>query len=125
MPVEPNEAPELRQLIKELSVKFDTFIQSLPSLYILRLDYEGWKQAMEARMKTVEDDVKTGREWANREHQGLEKAVQESERRILDKLDEKNTKTWEQRIGHILATFGWIVAIGALLLSYILSHLAR
>ncbi len=126
VPLDANEAPELRQMIKELGNKLDDFIRSVPTLYLLRVEMEGWKTGIEQRLKTIEDDAKAGREWANKEHQSLATAVQESERRILEKLDEQNTKmeesktkTFEQRIGHIFASFGWIVTIAAIILGYL------
>jgi hypothetical protein len=120
-PSNASETSELRQLIKELSAKIDTFIQSLPGLYILRTDFDLWRSTTNTRLDTLERDLKEGRTWETNEHKDLANAMGEAERRIVDKIEAHNQVTWGTRLTTIMGAFGWILTIGALILTYILS----
>lgn len=109
----------LRQAIEGLETKLDNYIQSLPDKFIPRPEHEIWRMSVEQRLSEVVAEQKVGKQWANDEHTKLSTQVVESERRIIQKLDERNNTSWGVKLMILTGAFGWIITLALYIISMI------
>lgn len=129
MSAAPISNDDLRKLIESVGGKLDDLVQRLPNIYIPRLEHDPWRVGMENRLTVLETEIKTGKVESMKAYlEILEKIAKSEERlvgkqeKIIEKIDAGASRTWEQRLGVILATVGWFVTLAVFILSYIVSH---
>jgi hypothetical protein len=130
-------ASQIQQMLRDLQSKVEGVQLKVDAIPILLASFDARVAKLEMRVDKIEENGRLGMQWANDEHQAIREAVHTAKNEIVrdvglkidglqTKMEEGTQKTWEQRIGHIFATIGWIVAIALSVLGYsinfILSH---
>lgn len=127
-------ASQIQQMLRELQSKVEGVQLKVDAIPIMLASFDARVAKLETRVDKLEENGRIGMQWANDEHQAIREAVYAAKNEIVrdvgakidglhTKMEEGTQKTWEQRIGHIFATIGWIVAIALFIAGYILNFM--
>ena len=116
--------------LKRVEEKLDRLIDGLPKTYVTQAETDRRFMAIEALIKVVQSQIdgwsniyRQEKNWAINEHQGVQAAISESERRITNKIDDNTKTTRGNRLVTWISIGGWILTIIVFTIGTIITHL--
>lgn len=106
----------IKQEVMRIGVKLDT----LPQIYVTRVEHDPWRATVEKRLDNLEGDAKERMQWENSEHTKLAAQVVESERRIIEKIDGNSKLSLGMKVTLLLSGIGWIISIVEFVLNFVI-----
>jgi DNA-binding ferritin-like protein len=115
----PTTNSEIAEAVRDLTHKVDAFIQSIPTTYVSHIEndrrfgtLEGMYHALKAEFVAFQERYRQDSLLNTSAHDNVNNAMVESERRIIEKIENMTHTTWGARLTILLGAFGWILTLG-------------